>query len=195
MVRGYHGAFPLGLQSRLRHGAYRGHHTLGVQAKFEDVELKRSRVMPPQSRPKTSVRRVRKTIMTRAPRAPAVAPSHFKSPTAASRRPRRSYPSYHVLWPPALIQSSFWKSILTSCGGCPWRNGMRGTAEDFRSRCACLCMRLPAFIRLLTESASLNARSTSFHDPTSAPIVPGGNGLAGWSRADADSGRCRCGRR
>ena len=109
--------------------------------------------------------------MTRAPRAPAVAPSHFKSPTAASRRPRRSYPSYHVLWPPALIQSSFWKSILTSCGGCPWRNGMRGTAEDFRSRCACLCMRLPAFIRLLTESASLNARSTSFHDPTSAPIV------------------------
>ena len=188
MVRGYHGAFPRGLQSRLRHGAYRGHHTLGVQAKFEVVNsnLKVG---------KTSDPRVRKTIMTRAPRAPAVAPSHFKSPTAASRRPRRSYPSYHVLWPPALIQSSFWKSILTSCGGCPWRNGMRGTAEDFRSRCACLCMRLPAFIRLLTESASLNARSTSFHDPTSAPIVPGGNGLAGWSRADADSGRCRCGRR
>ena len=142
-----------------------------------------------------SDRRVWKTIMSRARRPPAVAPSHFKSPTAASRRPRRSYPSYHVLWPPALIQSSFWKSILASCGGCPWRNGMRGTAEDFRSRCACLCMRLPAFIRLLTESASLNARSTSFHDPTSAPIVPGGNGLAGWSRADADSGRCRCGRR
>ena len=56
MFRGYHGAFPRGLQSKLRHGAYRGHHTLGVHAKFEVVPWKRSRVMPPQSTPKTSAR-------------------------------------------------------------------------------------------------------------------------------------------
>ena len=35
-----------------------------------------------------------------------VAPSHGKSPTAAPRRHRLSYPSYHVLWPPAMVQSS-----------------------------------------------------------------------------------------
>ena len=34
-----------------------------------------------------------------------LAPSHGKSPTAAPRRPRWSYPSYHVLWPPAIVQS------------------------------------------------------------------------------------------
>ena len=31
------------------------------------------------------------------------APSHGKSPTAAPRRPRWSYPSYHVLWPPLMV--------------------------------------------------------------------------------------------
>eukprot|EP00964_Phaeocystis_antarctica_P012256 scaffold6776_cov42-Phaeocystis_antarctica.AAC.1 len=93
--------------------------------------------MTPQSRPETSDLRVRKTIMSRARRPPAVAPSHFKSPTAACRRPRRSYPSYHVLWPPAIVQIFFRKSILASCGGCPRRNGMHGTPEDFTSRGAC----------------------------------------------------------
>ena len=35
-----------------------------------------------------------------------VAPSHGKSPTAAPRRRHWSYPSYHVLWPPGMVQSS-----------------------------------------------------------------------------------------
>ncbi len=142
-----------------------------IPSKFEVTPTKWSRVMTPQSRPETSDLRARKTIMSRARRPPAVAPSHFKSPTAASRRPRRPYPSYHVLWPPAIVQSFFRKSILASCGGCPRRNGMHVTAEDFTSRGACLCMRLLAFMRMPIESASLNTRSTSFRDLTSAPIV------------------------
>ena len=48
--QGVHGAFPRGLQSKLRHVSYREHHTFGVHAKFEVVALKLSRVMPPQSR-------------------------------------------------------------------------------------------------------------------------------------------------
>ena len=48
---------------------------------------------------------------------------------------------------------------------------MHVTPEDFTSRGACLCMRLLAFIRMPIESASLNTRSTSFRDLTSAPIV------------------------
>ena len=134
-------------------------------------------------------------IMSRARRPPAVAPSHFKSPTAALRRPCRSYPSYHVLWPPAIVQIFFRKSILASCGGCPRRNGMHVTPEDFTSRGACLCMRLLAFIRMPIESASLNTRSTSFRDLTSAPIVQAAMGWQVGAEPDADSGRCRCGRR
>ena len=166
-----------------------------MQAKFEVVPRKWSRVMTPQSRPETSVWRARKTIMSRARRPPAVAPSHFKSPTAASRRPRRPYPSYHVLWPPAIVQSFFRKSILASCGGCPRRNGMHVTAEDFTSRGACLCMRLLAFIRMPIESASLNTRSTSFRDLTSAPIVQAAMGWQVGAEPDADSGQVPCGRR
>ena len=48
---------------------------------------------------------------------------------------------------------------------------MRVTAEDFTSRGACLCMRLPAFVRMPIESASLNTRLTSFRDLTLAPIM------------------------
>ena len=164
-----------------------------MQAKFEAVRSKWSRVMTPQSEAETSDWRVRKTIMSQARRPPAVAPSHFKSPTAASRRPRRSYPSYHVLWPPAIVQIFFRKSILASCGGCPRRNGMHVTPEDFTSRGACLCMRLLAFMRMPIESASLNTRSTSFRDlirllscrprwagklEQSQTLIPGGAGAA-----------------
>ena len=166
-----------------------------IPSKFEVTPTKWSRVMTPQSRPETSDLRARKTIMSRARRPPAVAPSHFKSPTAALRRPCRSYPSYHVLWPPAIVQIFFRKSILASCGGCPRRNGMHVTPEDFTSRGACLCMRLLAFIRMPIESASLNTRSTSFRDLTSAPIVQAAMGWQVGAEPDADSGRCRCGRR